>query len=280
MAETNTKMRYILIASVAAIAVVLFMNTRERVDHRTQLVQSRKAVAALQDRNQANAILLRKREAQIALLESGIERHLTVLEAQKAELLSASNPQKKQKAVERITPETQPLTGVDVPQQALAAKFREQKAQILAQIDGYITAKQWTEAAHEIDTYDIQDLAGELAHVKRRLIEAEIYAEVRKIPAHNVYLNKQLYDRLHELAPDNSEYARKSAYYGELYQRQNPDGSIPGACYNQGFLYGRCILQSLKGRPCRPEETFAIDRECRQQWTTRQGIAIGVRSAS
>jgi hypothetical protein len=205
----------------------------------------------------------------LADLDAGQQRLLSAIEAIKQDLslLAAAQPQGKQQRDDQATGSTD-----DTDAETMA---RQQEAEILSLIEkgelgraGVLLAETSGQMPQQITTA-----------LQTRWEEAVLLADLRRIPARNTYLNMLLYQRLERINPGIARYADKAAQYQARYLETTGHDNISDPCYDQGYLYGRCIARGLQNRLCPWERPQAIiTSPCTNHQETLKGLSAGIQA--
>jgi len=96
--------------------------------------------------------------------------------------------------------------------ESLAAYFAENKAGIISELKELYDNGKYQEVENKAFKYDtLKD--PEVIQLCKKAREHKLLAHVRKIPASQIQLNKNIYERLLTLCPENEKYNAKFNYY-------------------------------------------------------------------
>lgn len=110
---------------------------------------------------------------------------------------------------------------IEKEQQRIIADFHTRRQEITDGLRELIDGRKFEEFQEAVKPYEISSLQGELKAVKAYLAEIKLYDSAKWIPAKEYGKNWEIYHTLHQMAPDNSLYAKKEQYYRKQYAERS-----------------------------------------------------------
>jgi hypothetical protein len=280
-----------LIVIIIILGIVLLLNLIERVRQRPTTTSSSsvslqamdeqlRLMKQIQASNSQMVDLLQKSHADRSTAPEASVQALSNLDAGQRRLLSAIEAIKQDlsllvTAQARLKQQLEYQAAGSTDSAGAETTARQQEAEILSLIE-----KGELERAGVLLAESRGSMPPQMATaLQNKWEEALLLADLRRIPARNTYLNMLLYQRLQHINPGIERYADKAGQYQARYLEAVGHDDISDSCYDQGYLYGRCMARKLQNQLCPWElpQTIITSR-CRSSQQTLKGLSLGVQA--